>query len=151
MHKGDYNFNWSNVIKKRVVVPYLMQQIKDHSIRCFTWIYCTIESSWHNVLENKNKGISMVFFIQKWTYCWNVNRLNIMYLKYVWVIIFENTRFIKGHKPSNHIRSRFKSHIYTTEWTIYHSTYHVKRYNKASTNVIYYINDKMSNTEYAEA
>ena len=26
--------------------------------------------------------------------------------------------------------------------TVYHSTYHVKRYNKASTNVIYYINDK---------
>ena len=26
-----------------------------------------------------------------------------------------NTRFIKGHKPSNHIRARIKSHIYTTE------------------------------------
>ena len=62
-----------------------------------------------------------------------------------------NTRFIKGHKPSNHIRARIKSHVYTTESTIYHSTYHVKRYNKASTNVIYYINDKMSDTEYAEA
>ena len=35
-----------------------------------------------------------------------------------------------------------KSHIYTIEWTIYHSTYHVKRYNKASMKVIYYINDK---------
>ena len=58
-----------------------------------------------------------------------------------------NTRFIKGHKPSNHICARIKSHVYTTEWT----TYHVKRYNKASTNVIYYINDKMSDTEYAEA
>ena len=53
-----------------------------------------------------------------------------------------NTRLIKGHKPSNHIRARIKSHVYTTEWTVYHSTYHVKRYNKANTNVIYYINDK---------
>ena len=26
-----------------------------------------------------------------------------------------NTWFIKGHKPSNHIRARIKSHIYTTE------------------------------------
>ena len=26
-----------------------------------------------------------------------------------------NTRFTKGHKPSNHIRARIKSHIYTTE------------------------------------
>ena len=26
-----------------------------------------------------------------------------------------NTRFIKGHKPSNHICARIKSHIYTTE------------------------------------
>ena len=26
-----------------------------------------------------------------------------------------NTRFIKGHKPSNHIRARIKSHVYTTE------------------------------------
>ena len=26
-----------------------------------------------------------------------------------------NTRFIKGHKPSSHIRARIKSHIYTTE------------------------------------
>ena len=60
-----------------------------------------------------------------------------------------NTRFIKGHKPSNHIRARIKSHVYTTEWTIYHSTYHVKRYNKMSTNVIYYNNDKMSNTAEA--
>ena len=25
------------------------------------------------------------------------------------------TRFIKGHKPSNHIRARIKSHVYTTE------------------------------------
>jgi hypothetical protein len=57
-----------------------------------------------------------------------------------------NTRFTKGHKPSNHICARIKSHVYTIEWTVYHSTYHVKRYNKASTNVIYYINDKMSNT-----
>ena len=24
-----------------------------------------------------------------------------------------NTRFIKGHKPSNHIRARIKSHVYT--------------------------------------
>ena len=29
--------------------------------------------------------------------------------------------------------------------------YHIKRYNKEDTNVIYYINDKMSDTEYAEA
>ena len=57
-----------------------------------------------------------------------------------------NTRFIKGHKPSNHIRARIKSHVYTTEWTVYHSTYHVKRYDKVNTNVIYYINDKMSDT-----
>ena len=42
-----------------------------------------------------------------------------------------NTRFIKEHKPSNHIRARIKSHVYTTEWTVYHSTYHVKRYNKS--------------------
>ena len=53
-----------------------------------------------------------------------------------------NTRFIKGHKLSNLIRARIKSHVYTTEWTVYHSTYHVKRHNKANTNVIYYINDK---------
>ena len=26
-----------------------------------------------------------------------------------------NTRFIKGHKPSNHIHASIKSHIYTTE------------------------------------
>ena len=52
-----------------------------------------------------------------------------------------NTWFIKGHKPSNHIRTRIKSHVYTTEWTVYHITYHVKRHNKANTNVIYYIND----------
>ena len=26
-----------------------------------------------------------------------------------------NTRFIKGHKPSNLIRARIKSHVYTTE------------------------------------
>ena len=26
-----------------------------------------------------------------------------------------NTRFIKGRKPSNHIRARIKSHVYTTE------------------------------------
>ena len=26
-----------------------------------------------------------------------------------------NTRFTKGHKPSNHIRARIKSHVYTTE------------------------------------
>ena len=57
-----------------------------------------------------------------------------------------NTRFIKGikgHKPSSHIRARIKSHVYTTEWTVYQSTYHVKRYNKASTNVIYYNSDKV--------
>ena len=53
-----------------------------------------------------------------------------------------NTRFIKGHKPSNHIRARIKSHVYTTEGTVYRRTYHVIRYNKASTNVIYYNNDK---------
>ena len=53
-----------------------------------------------------------------------------------------NTQFIKEHKPSNHICAKIKSHVYTTEWTVYHNTYHVKRYNKANTNVIYYINDK---------
>ena len=26
-----------------------------------------------------------------------------------------NTQFIKGHKPSNHICARIKSHVYTTE------------------------------------
>ena len=26
-----------------------------------------------------------------------------------------NTRFIKGHKPSNHIHARIKSHVYTIE------------------------------------
>ena len=26
-----------------------------------------------------------------------------------------NTRFTKGHKPSNHIHARIKSHLYTTE------------------------------------
>ena len=26
-----------------------------------------------------------------------------------------NTRFLKGHKPSNHIRARIRSHVYTTE------------------------------------
>ena len=60
--------------------------------------------------------------------------------KNIWY--FCNTRFIKEHKPSNHIRARIKSHVYTTEWTVYHTTYHVKRYNKANTNVIYYNNDK---------
>src|SRR6185312_3842186 len=58
------------------------------------------------------------------------------------LIPLSNTRFIKGHKPSNHICARIKSHVYATECTIYHNTYHVKRYNKASTNVIYYNNDK---------
>ena len=61
-----------------------------------------------------------------------------------------NTRFIKGHKPSNHIHARIKSHVYTIEWTVYHSTYHVKRHNKANTNVIYYIKDKMSDTAEAK-
>ena len=61
-----------------------------------------------------------------------------------------NTQFIKEHKPSNHIRARIKSHVYTTEQTVYHSTYHVKRYNKANTNVIYYNNDKMSDTTEAK-
>ena len=28
---------------------------------------------------------------------------------------FNLGRFIKGHKPSNHIRARIKSHVYTTE------------------------------------
>ena len=32
----------------------------------------------------------------------------------------------------------------------YHSIYHVKRYNKANTNVIYYIKDKMSDTAEAK-
>ena len=59
MHKGDNTFNLSNVMKNKAIVLYLMQQIKDHSIRCFTWIHCTIDSSWHNALENKNKGINM--------------------------------------------------------------------------------------------
>ena len=58
-----------------------------------------------------------------------------------------NTWFTEGHKPSNHIRARIKSHVYTTEWTVYHSTYHVKIYKKASMNVIYYINEKMSDTK----
>ena len=58
------------------------------------------------------------------------------------IVLSCNTRFIKEHKPSNHIRARIKSHVYTTEWTVYHSTYHVKRDNKANTNVIYYNNDK---------
>ena len=31
----------------------------------------------------------------------------------LWAIC--NTRFIKGHKPSNHIRARIKSHVYTTK------------------------------------
>ena len=26
-----------------------------------------------------------------------------------------NTQYIKGHKPSNHIRARIKSHVYTIE------------------------------------
>ena len=30
-------------------------------------------------------------------------------------VTFCNTRFIKEHKPSNHIRARIKSHVYTTE------------------------------------
>ena len=50
-----------------------------------------------------------------------------------------NTGFTKGHKPSNHIRTRIKSHVYTIELIVYHSTYHVKRYNKENTNAIYYI------------
>ena len=58
-----------------------------------------------------------------------------------------NTWFTEGHKPSNHIRARIKSHVYTTEWIVYHSTYHVKIYKKVSTNVIYYINEKMSDTK----
>ena len=28
---------------------------------------------------------------------------------------FSKSRFIKEHKPSNHIRARIKSHVYTTE------------------------------------
>ena len=61
-----------------------------------------------------------------------------------------NTRFIKEHKPSNHIRVRIKSHVYTTELTVYHSTYHVKDIIKRNTNVIYYNNDKMSDTAEAK-
>ena len=61
-----------------------------------------------------------------------------------------NTRFIKEHKPSNHIRARIKSHVYTTEWTVYHSTYHVKRHNKANTNVFITLMTKMSNTAEAK-
>ena len=30
-------------------------------------------------------------------------------------VVICNTRFIKEHKPSNHIRARIKSHVYTTE------------------------------------
>ena len=30
-------------------------------------------------------------------------------------VAYCNTRFIKEHKPSNHIRARIKSHVYTTE------------------------------------
>ena len=58
-----------------------------------------------------------------------------------------NTRFIKGHKPSNHIRARIKSHVYTTEWTVYHSTYHVKRHNKASYE--YYLLHEWQNVWYS--
>ena len=72
----------------------------------------------------------------------NITSLHKTVLKADLELFYCNTRFIKGHKPRNHIRARIKSHIYTTEWAIYHSTYHVKRYNKANTNVIYYINDQ---------
>ena len=42
------------------------------------------------------------------------------------------------------------SHTYIQQNEQYHSTYHVKRYNKANTNVIYYNNDKMSDTAEAK-
>ena len=59
-----------------------------------------------------------------------------------------NTRFIKGHKPSNHIRARIVTRIYNRMNNI---SQHIsrKRYNKASTNVICYMNDKMSDTTEA--
>ena len=31
------------------------------------------------------------------------------------LVNYYNTRFIKGHKPSNHIRAKIKSHVYTIE------------------------------------
>ena len=73
---------------------------------------------------------------------YTLQRLQIFTHKSWATLVVCNTRFMKGHKPNSHIRARIKSHVYTIEWTVYHSTYHVKRYNKASTNVIYYINDK---------
>ena len=30
-------------------------------------------------------------------------------------LVYRNTRFITEHKPSNHIRARIKSHVYTTK------------------------------------
>ena len=77
-------------------------------------------------------------------------KANVMRVFFLDILLICNTRFIKGHKPSNHIRARIKSHVYTTECIVNHSTYHVKRYNKANTNVIYYINDKMSDTAEAK-
>jgi hypothetical protein len=36
---------------------------------------------------------------------------------------------LQGHKPSSHICARIKSHIYTTESSRYHNTYHeIKAY-----------------------
>ena len=61
-----------------------------------------------------------------------------------------NTRFIKGHKPSNHIRARIKSHVYITEWTVYHSTYHVKDIIKRIRMLFITLMTKMSDTAEAK-
>ena len=60
-----------------------------------------------------------------------------------------NTRFIKGHKPSNNIRARIKSHVYTTKWTIYHSTYHVEDIIKRVRMLFITLMTKMSDTAEA--
>ena len=88
-----------------------------------------IKARWVKVIEFKGYNSKIVSAGKDWRE--EVLQLDQFYLGFVLksnlaLIPLCNTRFIKEHKPSNHICARIKSHVYTTEWTVYHSTYHVK-------------------------
>ena len=66
------------------------------------------------VIEVKGYNSKIVSADKDWRE--EVLKLDQFYLGFVLQSIrLCNTRFIKGHKPSNHIRARIKSHVYTTE------------------------------------
>ena len=131
----------------------MIGKVRGHRLRLFTWLSCFHRSK-QSVSQTVPDGWVPWWWreVGAWVYIgrcfrrsgywkWRKTKADVHKC---------NTRFIKGHKPSNHISARIKSHVYTIEWTVYHSTYHIKRYNKANTNVIYYINDKMSDTAEAK-